>query len=94
MLVQSPLWRRAVIGIILIHYHNFIIFCLYKRSYMERNTPVFGVNVCNRNNQLIQRFDPFKFCNTNAADNLSIFTNCDKINALLWIAVIIIAQMI
>ncbi len=38
--------------------------------------------------------DPFKFCNANAADNLSIFTNCDKINALLWIAVIIIAQMI
>lgn len=54
--IQSPLRCNPVIGVVFVHCCNFIVFCLDKRSYMERRASVFGIDTNNCNNQIIYNF--------------------------------------
>ena len=81
MLVQSPLWCRAIIGIILIYCYDFIIFHLNKGRYMKRNTFIFRIDLCNSNNQIIYHFYPLN----NSIPLPRVLTICNNIFMLLWV---------
>lgn len=55
--IQPPLRCNPVIGIVFVHCCNFIVFCLDKRSHMERSAFIFGIDTNNCNNQIIYNFD-------------------------------------
>ena len=75
VLVQSPLWCCAIIGIILIYCYDFIIFHLNKGRYMKRNTFIFRIDLCNSNNQIIYHFYPLN----NSIPFPRVLTICNNI---------------